>query len=184
MNLFFILVAAFYLFCVASSQTLPPCSRYADTNGSWWPASQFNSSNLGSMEKLGTYFHEGFSGEALSFTNIWLPNNCSYRRFDTKRIYDVVYNKITAIAEMQRAAGVATDSTLATTKHTALEIVFIGDSNLRGMLLQEALSIVCFLTSCLTSFFTYDRNSVRHDKDTLRKRVGWPKFERHLRRSS
>lgn len=107
-----------------SPHQLQPCKRYGDTHGSWYALGKANENETKIVhhKHLKAHFHNRFIGTAENFTNIWLPRGCSYHRFSSEEIYKCV--NITS--ETKNAVG--------NTSVKYLEIVFLGDSALRGIL--------------------------------------------------
>jgi hypothetical protein len=93
------------------------CNKYGDTSGKWYNVTNLNQTHVG-KEWIRNHFYDGFFGGVLQFSNIWLPENCSHRRFNNRTIG----KSVNQILENRRFSG------------PKLEIIFIGDSLLRGIL--------------------------------------------------
>jgi hypothetical protein len=110
-----------------SPHQLQPCERYGDTHGSWYASGKTKEDGTNYMQDVPdkhrkAHFNNGFIGTAENFTNIWLPRGCSYHRFSAEEIYE--------------CANI-TRETMNVAKNTAvnhLEMIFLGDSALRGIL--------------------------------------------------
>lgn len=57
-----------------------PCLKYDDTFGEWINSSTVNKTSASKLE-YESHFYGGGSGEALQFTQVWVPSKCSYHRF-------------------------------------------------------------------------------------------------------
>lgn len=102
--------------------TLPPCLKFGDTYGSWYNVTELNQTN-GHNEWIDDHFIDNEKGNAMGFTNVWMPNNCSYRRFTNHTIHKSVHHTLRHRLEQNRSL---TDD--------RVEIIFIGDSALRGII--------------------------------------------------
>jgi len=104
---------------------LPKCKLYEDTVGSWKKISAVNTSAMALREFETAHFFHGGAGHALEFDSIWVPNGCSYHRFTNetiKKCLDYDYAKRQADPKLAKE-----------TKAKPFEIVFMGDSALRGI---------------------------------------------------
>ena len=94
------------------------CEKYGDTYGEWRDSAaiQNNTETFSLFEK---HFFGGGSGEALQFTQVWVPNNCSYHRFTNATIHKcvdyIMKNKLGSLTEDK------------------VRIIFLGDSAMRGI---------------------------------------------------
>lgn len=145
----FLVIALLYSFRVRSLEILPPCEMHADTYGDWYPSSDFNGTGNGDINWMTSHFYDSDPGEALNFTMIWLPHNCSYRRLDRLGIHEAVNKTIESIMKKNEITGVirGRDSC----ENNLLEIVLIGDSALRG--------IICGIGRILSGSETVGPNS-------------------------
>lgn len=94
----------------SNSEILKPCGKYEDVVGKW-----VNVSDRAKYSDWSKHFHDHVVGQATAFDMLWLPNNCSYRRFDNTTLLKAV------------------DSLIAQTQLDELHTVFFGDSALRGI---------------------------------------------------
>jgi hypothetical protein len=106
LQVFLIVTVYFHL----GQPTFPPCKKYGDTFGKWYNVTPYNIEN---------FFHDGDHGGVLEFFNIWLPDNCSYRRFNNNTIDQSVYHIL--------------KDRIRVNPSPKLEIYFVGDSLLRGI---------------------------------------------------
>ena len=94
----------------------PLCSKFGDTFGVWKNVSTLRQNSVEMADAM-THFFGGSPGEALDFDEIWLPDNCSYHRFNTESAHRYAKQMITKKN--------LTDN--------RLHIVFVGDSAMRGV---------------------------------------------------
>ena len=120
-----IAVISLYTILLGQSQQLSPCQQYGDTYGSWHKVIEVTKNGT-DFSSLRDHFRNGFIGEALNFTQIWIPHNCSYRRFNSVDIHD----SVRTIIHSRDAGGFHTEPNAT----IPVEIVFVGDSALRGIL--------------------------------------------------
>lgn len=94
------------------------CDRYGDTFGVWEDSAAVQNDTL-MFDDYEKHFFGGGPGEALDFTQIWVPNNCSYHRFTNATIHKcvdyIMKNNMGSLPEHK------------------VRIVFIGDSATRGI---------------------------------------------------
>jgi len=112
---------------------LPKCKLYEDTIGSWKKVKEVNTSAMALRKFETAHFYHGGAGHALEFDSIWIPKGCSYHRFTSETVKKcIAYDDVKRQAETKLSAEV---------KAKPFEIVFMGDSALRG--------IVCGLSRLL-----------------------------------
>jgi hypothetical protein len=111
---------------------LPKCSIDQDTYGEWRSMSleQFRSNHTERVS-IQQHFHGGGSGEAIHYSSIWLPHNCSYHRFTS--------SSIQACTKYTLDALVSSPSTKSNVPSKKLHIYFYGDSALRGIINGKSL---------------------------------------------
>lgn len=90
---------------------LPLCKQYEDKLGCWQDVSTYYTQQAAGMQ----HFALSGPGEALKFSQIWLPYNCAYHRFTAKSLHAIV-DRIT-----HKTGNV-------------VHLAFMGDSALRGVL--------------------------------------------------
>lgn len=113
-----------YLFVVDASQLpsmLPPCMRYQDTHGVW-----VNHSLLPRSE-ITSHFHDRNVAQAGDFDLVWLPHNCSYRRFDNVTVAKAAALQLLRFRAEMKGRRVSFNET------APLNIIMFGDSALRGI---------------------------------------------------
>lgn len=91
---------------------LPPCGLYEDTYGRWE-----NSSSPHAKSFRAHYYGGGYN-ESLMFSEVWLPNNCSYHRFTNTSLHQCAKYFI-------EKRNITTNT---------FKVIFIGDSALRGII--------------------------------------------------
>ncbi len=98
------------LFWSSSNATVYPlCKKYQDNNkGDWISVSDIKTEEQ-NAEVLGHFFGEG-PGEAMKFTEIWLPKKCSYHRFTNKTFSTMIKQLTDNIPEKAIHIGVFGDS--------------------------------------------------------------------------
>lgn len=101
-----------------SLQKLPHCKKYGDTFGSWK-----NVTLLDDKGWLSSHFINETYNEALNFSSIWIPTNCSYHRFTNESIHKSVQYTLKDMANKGKALT-----------NDRLEITFVGDSVSRGIM--------------------------------------------------
>ena len=113
-----ILLIGFVLFSVHPIEVLPPCKKQQDTYGRW-----VNLSNTTySMDYILSHFYDRKAHEALEFSDIWLPYNCSYHRFTNETILKSVEYYISNYIDLNKGL----------TK-SRVNMIFLGDSIARGL---------------------------------------------------
>jgi hypothetical protein len=123
---------------------LPKCKLYEDTFGVWRDVRQVNASALALHEWEQRHFFHGRAGAALHFDKVWEPRGCSYHRFTGETIrqclaWDERERARAASAPVSGSAsaapGAAAHRSAASTEPSdkPYEIVFMGDSALRGV---------------------------------------------------
>ena len=95
-----------------SPPTLPPCRKFGDTYGFW-----VNTSAAKMHPRARRHFYNEEWQEAIDFTHLWLPHNCSYLRFTN--------------ASILRSVQFFINSRQLT--NNRLTVVFIGDSSMRSL---------------------------------------------------
>lgn len=126
LNAFVVLVVHFiswHTLCVSAHTTthqkLPPCALQQDTYGSWLNVSIIDyDTNPVTREFIDSHFFGGGPGEAMNFSMIWLPHNCSYHRFTAATLEKMV--EYIQAHDSKLTDGIVT-------------IVFLGDSVTRGL---------------------------------------------------
>ena len=105
---------------------LPKCSKHGDTYGEWISTTDlFNSAKSHSinqtlLHKIESYFYPpNINNSVYYYSNIWLPNNCSYHRFTSETIHQCINYQLKSIYPY--------------TLKPKLHIYFYGDSALRGI---------------------------------------------------
>jgi hypothetical protein len=126
-----------------SKNTYPPCPLYGDTHGKWIRTSEINSSFESEIRR---HFSLLEPGEALAFSEIWIPHNCSYRRFTKESIFHMIDQKL-------RKSG----------KYKQVHIGIFGDSAIRG--------IFCGLTRILSGSELYGSSDNLICGDNKRKEI-------------
>jgi len=106
-----VILVAFAGFCCAKSFDL--CKVNEDTHGSWHVTSLVN------LREASRHFVDGYYGEAVQFSKMWLPHNCSYHRFTN--------------ASLQAVASHLVTSGKYRSKNNKLHLMFMGDSITRGI---------------------------------------------------
>jgi hypothetical protein len=96
-----------------SKTVYPPCPLYADTVGKWIRTSQINSTE--ERVEINRHFSLQEPGNALIFSEVWIPNDCSYHRFTNETVFRMV-------RQVMRK-----------TRRKQVHIGFIGDSATRGI---------------------------------------------------
>jgi hypothetical protein len=96
-----------------SKTVYPPCPLYGDTVGKWIRTNQINTTE--ERVEINRHFFLQEPGSALLFSEVWIPNNCSYHRFTNETVFQMVH-QFTRKAERKQ-----------------LHIGFIGDSATRGI---------------------------------------------------
>jgi hypothetical protein len=112
-----------------NKKILPLCDLYGDTFGSWIRTEQINTAEL--KETVESHFSLGGYAEAMQFSQIWIPQDCSYHRFTNVSIIPIVNR---ALSDKKRKDGV-------------FRIALIGDSASRG--------VFCGLTRILSGSELY-----------------------------
>ena len=114
------------------SGSLPKCSIDQDTYGEWRSMSleKFRSNHTERVS-IQQHFHGGGPGEAIHYSFIWLPHNCSYHRFTSSSIHACTKHTLDALA--------SSPSTKANVPSKKLHIYFYGDSALRGIINGKSL---------------------------------------------
>lgn len=108
---------------VVSLKVLNLCDRYADTYGRWIDNSFANRDkqhglvNSSTFRLIENHFSNGSPGEAILFSQIWLPQNCSYHRFTNLTLYQSVIKQIEIHRHQQES----------------IRIFIFGDSGVRGI---------------------------------------------------
>jgi hypothetical protein len=97
---------------LATPRQLRRCVKQEDTYGRWIPVRGNESYTI-----FDQYFYPLGPGEALNFSQIWLPYNCSYHRFSNASIFSLVNYYI------QHAQPTG----------NKVKLVFLGDSVTRGL---------------------------------------------------
>ncbi len=104
-----------------TSTKLSHCSKGADSFGMW-----LNTGDVtGSEDKLaefGSHFLDSEPGEALQFSQVWRPNNCSYHRFTKESLETVIDHVLSAKHGSKRP------------KSDQVHLLFMTDSGTRGQL--------------------------------------------------
>ena len=108
------------------AQHLPMCVMQGDTYGEWKSVEEILKSPL-SLREYERHFFGGGPGEAIEFTNVWIPKDCSMHRFTNSSIHLAV--------EWYRKKLNYTDD-------RPLHFMIMGDSATRG--------IVCGLTRIIS----------------------------------
>ena len=117
-------IISLHILLLGQSQQLSPCQQYGDTYGSWQKVVNVTKNGT-DFSSLREHFHDGFIGEALNFTHIWITDNCSYRRFNSVDIH----NSVRTIIHSRDAGGLHPEPNAT----IPVEIIFVGDSALRGI---------------------------------------------------
>jgi hypothetical protein len=107
------LLCFLFILEISSLFHLPPCKKYMDTYGSWLNITTTNKDSV----MVHSHFYHGGAGEALNFSAVWLPNDCSYHRFTNETIFSAVEYYLTH-----------TNAT-----ENKIRIQFLGDSTTRGL---------------------------------------------------
>jgi hypothetical protein len=102
---------------ILTAYSLPICDKGKDTYGYWLNITQYNN------KSYDQYFALNEPGDALKFSQIWIPNNCSYVRFTNESIYKSVQYYIDKSNELSNNM----------IKRDSIRLVFIGDSVTRGL---------------------------------------------------
>lgn len=113
-----LIFAVFWITLQVGRATLSPCLKFGDTFGSWYNVAALNQTD----GWVGSHFIDNEKGNSLEFSNIWIPNNCSYRRFTNHTIHSSVDHTLKSRVEKSRDLS-----------DGRVEIIFIGDSALRGI---------------------------------------------------
>lgn len=101
---------------MATAVHLPLCSTDGDSYGRWVSLQSYeNDTSL--QHEISTKFVLGGPGEALNFSRIWLPHNCSMHRFTKTSIHAVV-ERLIRTNKVQ----------------TPYRIITLGDSAVRGVI--------------------------------------------------
>lgn len=98
-----------------NKKILPLCDLYGDTFGTWTRTGQLFAEDL--KENVESHFVLGGPGEAMQFSQIWMPQDCSYHRFTNVSIIPIVSR---ALMNKKDRDGV-------------FRIAVIGDSASRGV---------------------------------------------------
>ena len=113
-----ILLLILQLINLLSAQHLPMCPMQGDTFGEWKSVEDIERSQL-SLREYERHFFGGGPGEAMEFTNVWIPKDCSMHRFTNSSIH-------LAVEYMRHKLNYTDDK--------PLHWIIMGDSGTRGML--------------------------------------------------
>lgn len=115
--LYLTLLVLAVLFQSSYSKSLPLCGKTEINHGRWENSSAPYNVTWSHHQYL-DYFVHGGPGEALNFTQVWLPYGCSYHRWNNH-----TFQTCAKHVQLKRNES----------SHERLRIAFIGDSGTRGV---------------------------------------------------
>ncbi len=117
-----------FVLCIVSNNLsltaaikLSHCSKGADSYGAWLNTGDVTDSEE-KLSEFGNHFLDSEPGEALEFSQVWQPNNCSYHRFTKESLETVVDHVLSAKHASKRP------------KSDQVHLLFMTDSGTRGQL--------------------------------------------------
>jgi hypothetical protein len=88
-----VLIVTIVLIWLAEARRFPLCDIDGDTYGRWESLKDYDKNTALQHEVAAKYLFGG-PGEALSFSQIWLPHNCSLHRFTKDSLHAVLERKV------------------------------------------------------------------------------------------